>query len=103
MAALFVMAYVTVLLAELVGDKLVYAVGALAARYGPRVVLGGILPALALKSLVAVLLGDALARLPRGLVAAASAGAFFVAAVAVWREPATSPTATGAPQAPGRL
>jgi Ca2+/H+ antiporter, TMEM165/GDT1 family len=91
MAALFLMAYVAVFLAELVGDKLIYSIGALATQYGPRIVMYGLLPALALKSLAAVVLGDAVARLPRALVAASSAAAFFAAAVAVWRESATVP------------
>lgn len=100
MAALFVMAYMAVLVAELVGDRLIYSVGALAGRYGPRAVMCGLLPALALKSLAAVLLGHAVARLPHTLVAASSAAAFFVAAVAIWRESATVPATAGSSWAP---
>ncbi len=101
MAALFVMAYMAVLLAELVGDRLIYSVGALATRYGQRTVMCGLLPALALKSLAAVLLGHAVARLPHTLVAASSAAAFFVAAVAMWRESPTVATTAASSRAPG--
>ena len=86
-ATLFGTAFVTVLLAELVGDKLLYGAGALAARIGARTVLLGAIPAFAAKSLVAVTLGGAIARLPHAAVAASSSLAFALAALTIWREP----------------
>jgi putative Ca2+/H+ antiporter (TMEM165/GDT1 family) len=86
-ATLFGTAFVAVLLAELVGDKLLYGAGALAARIGARSVLLGALPAFAAKSLVAVMLGGAVARLPHAAVAVSSSLAFALTALTIWREP----------------
>jgi putative Ca2+/H+ antiporter (TMEM165/GDT1 family) len=86
-ATLFGTAFVAVLLAELVGDKLLYGAGALAARIGARTVLLGAIPAFAAKSLVAVMLGGAIARLPHAAVAASSSLAFALTALTIWREP----------------
>jgi putative Ca2+/H+ antiporter (TMEM165/GDT1 family) len=71
-ATLFGTAFVAVLLAELVGDKLLYGAGALAARIGARTVLLGAIPAFAAKSAVAVTLGGVIARLPHAAVATPS-------------------------------
>lgn len=84
---LFGTAFVAVLLAELVGDKLLYGAGALAARIGARTVLLGAIPAFAAKSLVAVTLGGVVARLPHAAVAASSSLAFALTALTIWREP----------------
>jgi putative Ca2+/H+ antiporter (TMEM165/GDT1 family) len=86
-ATLFGTAFVAVLLAELVGDKLLYGAGALAARIGARTVLLGAIPAFAAKAAVAVALGGAIARLPHAMVAAASSLAFALTALTIWREP----------------
>jgi Ca2+/H+ antiporter, TMEM165/GDT1 family len=86
-ATLFGTAFVAVLLAELVGDKLLYGAGALAARIGARTVLLGAIPAFAAKSLVAVTLGGFVARLPHTAVAASSSIAFALTAFTIWREP----------------
>lgn len=86
-ATLFGTAFVAVLLAELVGDKLLYGAGALAARIGARTVLLGAIPAFAAKSLVAVTLGGVVARLPHAAVAASSSLAFALTALTIWREP----------------
>ncbi len=82
---LFGTAFFAVLFAELVGDKLLYGTGALAARFGARSVLAGVLPALAAKSAVAVLLGGMIARLPTAVVAVTSCLAFALAAYSIWR------------------
>jgi putative Ca2+/H+ antiporter (TMEM165/GDT1 family) len=89
-ATLFGTAFVAVLLAELVGDKLVYGTGALAARFGAWSVVLGAIPALAIKSLVAVTLGGFVSRLPPMVVAISSALAFGFAAYSIWREPPRS-------------
>ena len=86
-------AYATVLAAELLGDRSLFAVGALAARYGSARVLAGVVPAFLGKALAAVLLGRLLAGLPPWVVASASATTFVVAAVVLWREHDQAPAA----------
>jgi putative Ca2+/H+ antiporter (TMEM165/GDT1 family) len=81
----FATAYVAVLLAELVGDRSLFAVGALSARYGVRAVLAGVLPAFALKSLVAVMFGRVIATLPSAVIVSASAVTFGISALMVAR------------------
>jgi Ca2+/H+ antiporter, TMEM165/GDT1 family len=89
--------YVAVLASEMVGDRSLVAVGALAARWRPLPVFLGTLPAFAVKALAAVLLGGLVARLPAWIVAASSALTFLAAAVAAWRE---RPAALGEAPAP---
>jgi putative Ca2+/H+ antiporter (TMEM165/GDT1 family) len=79
-------AWVSVLAAELIGDRSLYAISALAARFRAAPVLFGIAPAFAGKALVAVLLGDLIARLPHALVSVLSAASFAVSAIVIWRE-----------------
>jgi len=94
-------AFLAVLLAELVGDKLLYTTGSLAARFGATSVLAGLAPALAAKSLVAVALGTAVGRLPRSAVAVSSCLAFALAAYSIWRESEAPREAAAAPLASG--
>src|SRR5262245_973966 len=83
--------YGAVLASELIGDRSMYAVAGLSARFGPRAVMAGVLPAFMLKSLAAVLLGAAvLSRLPRDVIAVLSAATFCVAAVHLWRAKETA-------------
>ena len=79
-------AFAAVFVSELVGDRTLLAVGALAARWRPLPVFVGTLPAFAAKALAAVLFGRAVARLPAALVAAVSTLTFVAAAVAAWRD-----------------
>src|SRR2546430_704448 len=79
-------AYVAVFVSELVGDRSLFAVSALVSRFRALPVLAGIVPAFMAKALVAVLLGDAVARLPSPIVATASAITFLVSAIIIWRE-----------------
>lgn len=79
-------AFTTVLAAELIGDRSLVTVGALASRFGVAPVLGGALPAFMGKALAAVLLGRLLGGLPRSVIAAVSAATFLVAARALWHE-----------------
>ena len=90
---LFAAAYAAVLAAELVGDKVVFAVGALGTRYDVRTVLLGLVPAFAVKSLAAVLLGGLLATLPGGVLRAITVAGFAATAVALWRR--TAPDGVG--------
>ncbi|HEY9230321.1 MAG TPA: TMEM165/GDT1 family protein [Gemmatimonadaceae bacterium] len=84
---LFGTVYVGVLFAEVVGDKLLFGTGALAARFGARSVLAGALPALAAKTLAAVALGGWIAGLPTSVIAVVSCVAFAFAAYTIWRGP----------------
>lgn len=84
-AAIAVTVFAAVLLAEVVGDRSLYAIASLAARFGVRSVLLGAAPAYALKSLAAVLAANAVSHLPPGVVAIVSCATWLVAAWAVWR------------------
>jgi Ca2+/H+ antiporter, TMEM165/GDT1 family len=77
--------YVSVLVAELVGDKMVYTIAALSARFKPAHVLSGMIAAYLAKTLAAVELGSVITKLPRTLVSAASTATFFMAALFIWR------------------
>ncbi len=85
-------AYVTVLSAELAGDRTFFALGSLAARFRPWAVLVGAIPALMAKTFVAVLLGQALSLVPGVVFRVLTAATFLVLAVALWkrREPAAT-------------
>jgi putative Ca2+/H+ antiporter (TMEM165/GDT1 family) len=74
------LAYWTILVAELVGDRSIYTVGSLALRFAWWRVLAGIGAAFALKMLAAVLLGNSLAHLPGKWLALLSAVTFFATA-----------------------
>jgi putative Ca2+/H+ antiporter (TMEM165/GDT1 family) len=77
--------YVTVLTAELVGDKMVFTAAALTARAGPFPVLAGLVPAQLGKMIAAVLAGGFLSRLPVPVIAILSAATFIGTAIALWR------------------
>ena len=81
MFSLLLSSVVAVFLAELIGDKTLYSLGALASRYSSRVIMAGLIPACFGKMLAAVLLGQSLARLPGWLTALVSAITFFLAAL----------------------
>jgi putative Ca2+/H+ antiporter (TMEM165/GDT1 family) len=85
-------AFWTVLVAELVGDKSIYTIAALALRYRARVVVSAITVAFAGKMLVAVLLAGTLARFHSRWTDILSAVAFFVSALFLWsKEPEPAP------------
>jgi Ca2+/H+ antiporter, TMEM165/GDT1 family len=75
-----------VFLAEIVGDKLLYTTGVLSARYRTAPILIGIATAFMAKMGVAVLVGEAISRLPRLLVAGITAASFVGVAIALWRK-----------------
>ena len=76
-----------VFVAEIVGDKLLYTTGVLAARYRTMPIMLGMAVAFMAKMGVAVIVGDAIAKLPRPLVATITAISFLGVAVALWRKP----------------
>ena len=78
------LAYWTVLVAELVGDKAIYTVASLAVRFPAGTVLGTMTVAFGGKMLTAVLLGKFIARLPSHWTALLSAAAFFSSALFIW-------------------
>jgi Ca2+/H+ antiporter, TMEM165/GDT1 family len=83
---IFIAAYWTVLAGELLGDKAVYTVTSLAARFSPAAVYTGISAAFMGKMLVAVLVADLLRSLPASWTAVISGTAFAATAVFLWRE-----------------
>ena len=77
-------AYVLVLVAELVGDKLIYTAGSLTTRFRALPVFCGLSLAFMLKMLAAVSVGHFIAGLPGEVVAGVSAATFFVTAAFIW-------------------
>ncbi len=88
---ILVTTYVSVLVAELVGDKMVYTVAALCARFKTKYVLAGVGLACCGKTLAAVTFGRLITQLPHPLVGAVSTLTFFVTAICVWRRNAHGP------------
>jgi putative Ca2+/H+ antiporter (TMEM165/GDT1 family) len=84
-AQILVATYGSVLLAELAGDRSIYAIVSITARFRPLPVLLGVIPAYALKMLAAVLVAGAVSRLPSRSVAVISVVTWLLAAWAVWR------------------
>ena len=79
----------TVLVAELITDKSLYTVASLSLRFRFDLVFLGTTTAFAGKMLLAVMLGQAMARIPAPLAALLSALVFFLAALFIWiRKPA---------------
>lgn len=88
-SAVFAGAYVTVLAAELIGDKTLYTLGSLASRHRVAPVVLGAITAFAAKMSVAVAAGRLVRELPPRAVALVSALTFFATALVLWRKPAT--------------
>lgn len=80
-----VVAFVTILLAEMTGDRTLYAIAALTAQHRLAPVVAGVLPALWLKMCVAVLFGGALARIPGPVVTGATVLVFVSMALSALR------------------
>jgi len=83
---IFFTAFGTVFVAEIVGDKLLYTTGVLAARYRTLPIMLGMAIAFMAKMGVAVLIGEAISKLPRPLVATITAISFLGVAIALWRK-----------------
>jgi len=86
MLPIFFATYSAVFIAEIVGDKLLYTTGVLAARYRTIPIMFGMAVAFMLKMAVAVAVGEAISKLPPWLVASLTAVSFIGVAVAVWRK-----------------
>jgi len=84
MLYLLLAAYGTVFFAEMLGDKSLHTITSLTIRFRPTHVLAGITVAFASKMLVAVLIGQTIARLPAAVVAGASTVTFFATAIVIW-------------------
>jgi putative Ca2+/H+ antiporter (TMEM165/GDT1 family) len=87
MLPIFFVTYGAVFAAEIVGDKLLYTTGVLAARYRTAPILCGMVAAFMAKMAVAVAVGKAISKLPPLLVAGITAVNFFAIAVVLWRKP----------------
>jgi putative Ca2+/H+ antiporter (TMEM165/GDT1 family) len=83
---IFFATFGAVFLAEIVGDKLLYTTGVLAARYRTAPIMIGMATAFMAKMGIAVLVGEAISRLPRLLVAAITAVSFIGVAITLWRK-----------------
>src|SRR2546423_5782691 len=79
-------AFGAVFVAEIVGDKLLYTTGVLAARYRTLPIMVGMAVAFMAKMGVAVLVGSAIAKLPKPLVATITAISFLSVAFVLWRK-----------------
>jgi putative Ca2+/H+ antiporter (TMEM165/GDT1 family) len=86
MLPIFFATYSAVFIAEIVGDKLLYTTGVLAARYRTLPIMFGMAVAFMLKMAVAVAVGEAISKLPPLLVAGLTAVSFIGIALAVWRK-----------------
>src|SRR3989440_1364611 len=86
MLVIFFATFGAVFIAEIVGDKLLYTTGVLASRYRTAPIMIGMAAAFMAKMCVAVLIGEAISKLPRFLVAAITAASFVGVAIALWRK-----------------
>jgi putative Ca2+/H+ antiporter (TMEM165/GDT1 family) len=83
---IFLATFGAVFIAEIVGDKLLYTTGVLAARYRTWPIMLGMAVAFMAKMGVAVLVGEAISKLPRLLVASITAISFLSIAFVLWRK-----------------
>ena len=86
MFVIFFATFGAVFLAEIVGDKLLYTTGVLASRYRAAPIMFGMAAAFMAKMGVAVLVGEAISKLPRLLVAGITAASFIGVAITLWRK-----------------
>lgn len=86
MFVIFFATFGAVFLAEIVGDKLLYTTGVLAARYRTLPIMIGMAAAFMAKMGVAVLIGEAISKLPKLLVAGITAASFMGVAITLWRK-----------------
>jgi Ca2+/H+ antiporter, TMEM165/GDT1 family len=86
MLTIFLATYAVVFAAEIVGDKLLYTTGVLAARYSTTPIMIGMTAAFMIKMAVAVAVGEAISGLPPLFVAGLTAATFIGVAVVVWRK-----------------
>jgi len=86
MLPIFFATYGAVFVAEIVGDKLLYTTGVLAARYRTVPIMLGMALAFMLKMAVAVIVGEQIGKLPPLLVASITMLSFIGVAIALWRK-----------------
>jgi len=86
MITAFVATYVAVFIAEIVGDKLLYTTGVLAVRYRTLPIILGMALAFMIKMGAAVLLGQAIAHLPKPVIAGLTAASFIGVMFMLWRK-----------------
>jgi putative Ca2+/H+ antiporter (TMEM165/GDT1 family) len=86
MLPIFFATYGAVFVAEIVGDKLLYTTGVLAARYRTVPIMLGMALAFMLKMGVAVVVGEQIGKLPPLLVASVTMLSFIGVAIALWRK-----------------
>ncbi len=89
-------AFWTVGVAELVGDKSLYTIASLAARFRAGLVLAGIAIAYMAKMFAAVIFGSIVTRLKPEWVSLASAVTFFITAYFLWSKQPRSPSGPAA-------
>ena len=87
MLTIFAATYAAVFVAEIVGDKLLYTTGVLAANYRSVSIVVGMALAFMCKMAVAVAAGEAVSRLPRVLVALVTGVSFLGVAYTLWKKP----------------
>src|SRR5690348_10765669 len=85
MIAIFFATCAAVFVAEIAGDKLLYTTGVLATRYRTVPVMLGMLVAFMAKMAAAVVIGNAISKLPPPLVATLTSLSFIGVAIALWR------------------
>src|SRR2546422_3310509 len=78
--------FAVVFVAEIVGDKLLYTTGVLAARYRTAPIFIGMATAFMAKMGLAVIVGKAISKLPSPLVATITAISFLGVAFVLWRK-----------------
>ena len=86
MITVFLATYAAVFIAEIVGDKLLYTTGVLATRYRAAPIILGMALAFMIKMGAAVLLGQAVAQLPKPVIAALTAASFIGVMFVLWRK-----------------
>ena len=86
MLVIYVATFTAVFIAEIVGDKLLYTTGVLASRYRTVPIMIGMAAAFMAKMGVAVLIGEAISKLPKLLVASITAISFIGVAITLWRK-----------------
>ena len=101
MIVIFLATFGAVFIAEIVGDKLLYTTGVLAARYRTWPIMLGMALAFMAKMGVAVLVGEAISKLPRMLVASITAISFISIALVLWRKSERSRDTHGGPRHSG--
>jgi putative Ca2+/H+ antiporter (TMEM165/GDT1 family) len=84
MSTLYLTAFAAVFFAEIAGDKLLYTTGILSTRFDMIPVIAGMAAAFAVKMGAAVVLGMAIARLPKVVIISLTSVSFLATAVAMW-------------------